>query len=262
MALEKNPKITSHFAIKSNDRVTGTPLLITADLSKAKKPFTNALVTVELKYPGIGVGTFLSNARVLIPRELPVVEKEAKLSGADKKRMIMARNKMTVPMVSTTITLNDKGVDGDEIAGDGRYSAYFKDTDRDGIYTFRLIASNAQTRTKNMYNREKVISIPIHAAIHPQSTEVRINVRDFRPESKKTTLKFVVTPRDRFGNKVGPGRAAQIGFDVKGKIISINDLSDGSYEVEMIVPGDFRKDILPIPVDRVGKRKVDVQAAI
>jgi hypothetical protein len=247
MALEKNPTIASHFAIKANDRFTGTPLLITADLSKAKKAFTNALVNVEVKQPRIGAGTFFSSTSIQVPHELPVVEKEAKLTGTDKKRMVM-------PTVTSTIVLNDKGIDGDEIAGDGRYSAYFKDTNRDGIYTFRLIASDAQTRTKNTLNRERVISIPIHAAVHPQSTNIRIKVREFKPDAKETTVKFVVTPRDRFGNKVGPGSAAQLGFDAKGRIVAINDLSDGSYEVEMLIPGDYRKDISVLPVRHIDNK--------
>jgi len=260
MALEKNPAITSHFTIKTNDRITGTPLLITADLSRAKKAFTNALATVEVKQPRIGTGAFLSSASVLVPKELPVAEKEAKLTGTDKKRMVLAQNRMTVPMVSSTMVLNDKGIDGDEIAGDGRYSAYFRDTTRDGIYTFRLIASDALPKTKNTFNREKVISIPIHAAVHPQSTGIRIKARDFKPEMKETTVKIVVTPRDRFGNMVGPGYAAQIGFDVKGKVVSIHDLSDGSYEVEMIIPGDYRKDISVLPVRHIEKNKGNVRA--
>jgi len=254
MALEKNPTITSHFAIKANDRVTGTPLLITADLSKGKKAFTSAVAKVEVKQPKIGAGAFLSNASVLVPRELPITEKEAKMTGTDKKRLIMARDRMTVPTASSTIILNDKGVDGDEVAGDGRYSAYFKDTTRDGIYTFRLIASAERTKANNTFNREKVISVPIHAAVHPQSSGIRIKARDFKPETRETTVKFVVTPLDRFSNKVGPGIAAQLGFDVKGKIVAINDLSDGSYEVEMVIPGDYRNEISILPVSRIGKK--------
>jgi hypothetical protein len=250
MALEKNIAIHSNFVVHAGQYITGAPLLLTADISKAKNVVSDAVVKVEVTKPRIGMGTFISNAQVLIPPDLPSVEKNTAITAADKKLMVMVRQKMSLPATTETIVLNDKGMDGDEIAGDGRYSAYFKNTSLDGIYSFRFIAATPAIKNVTALNREKLISVPIRATIHPVASHPVVKLLEYRMDTKDTLVKFTVTPRDQFNNKIGPRKGHLIRTDVKGKIVKVDDKLDGSYEIEMIVPGKFDKDIHVIHASR------------
>ena len=65
--------------------------------------------------------------------------------------------------------------------------------------------------------------------------------REYRAVDKETYVKLTVTPKDRFGNQIGPGREDLLKLDVKqGQVVKIVDKLDGSYEVEVIIPGNYK----------------------
>lgn len=250
MSLEKNTIVRSNFFVHGKSYITGTPLLLTADLSNVYKPVLGAVVKVDVIRPRIGMGSFVSSAKVLVPSDLKLVEKNAVMSTAVKKLMIMSGQRMSLPVTTETVMLNDDGRNGDEIAGDGRYSAYFNNTSLDGVYYFRFIAASPSQRVSTALSREKLISVPISAVIYPTTSIPNIKVREYRPDTKETYIKFLVTPRDRFNNKIGPGKEHLIATEVKGKVIKIVDMLDGSYEIEITVNGKYDSDILVLPVKK------------
>jgi len=254
MALEKNTIVRSNFLIHAREYITGTPLLLTADLSSKHEAVPGAVVKVVVSRPRIGMGTFVSSNTVKIPADLKITEKNVVMSAADKKRLIMSGQRIFLPAAKETIMLNDAGRDGDEIAGDGRYSAYFGNTTRDGVYSFHFKAATPSAKISTALNREKLISVPVRAIICPAASMPNIKVREYRLATKQTYLKFLVTPRDRFNNKIGPGKEHMIATDVKGKVISVVDKLDGSYEIEMTVDGKYDGDILVLPVKKATAR--------
>lgn len=140
MVLEKNSGISSHFTVAGHKYLAGEPLLLTAKLASKKTPTQNAMVRVEVTKPVKGLLSFVSKTK-LRPIRTPVkaLEKDIILTPLQKKHLQMARQKIRIPRAKVTVTLNDNGTNGDLVRGDGIYSAYFKETAADGLYSFRFI---------------------------------------------------------------------------------------------------------------------------
>ncbi|MHC4168093.1 MAG: choice-of-anchor X domain-containing protein [Planctomycetota bacterium] len=240
MALEKNDSINSHFQIQGGHFLAGSHLRLTADLSQKKLAPRNGQVIVQVQHPTVGLGTFRAKTQIRIPDDLPPVEKDVILTPVAKKYQAMAAKGMKVPRRTATLTLNDQGKDGDEIPGDGKYTATFKQTRYDGIYTFRFVARAGQDRRRAMLNREKLMSVYLRPRIHRRRSSLTVLQREYRPATKQTYLKVAVTPKDSFENDLGPGQADLLKFDVKNsRVLRIVDKSDGTYEVEIMAAGDY-----------------------
>lgn len=240
MVLEKSQAITSHFQIQGGHFLAGKHLRLTADLSQKKQALANGRVMVQVQHPTVGLGTFRARAKVRIPDALPSPEKDVTLTPAAKKYQAMAAQGMEVPQRTTNLMLNDLGKDGDEIPGDGRYTATFKQTTYDGIYTFRFIASVGQNQRRPILNREKLMTVYLRPRIHRGRSSVTVLQREYRPARKQTYLKATVNPKDSLGNDLGPGQTDLLRFDVKNsRVLRIVDKLDGTYEVEIMVPGNY-----------------------
>lgn len=251
MALEKNDQIRSYFQARGGFFLTGQPILLTAELSKKRMPAVKADVLVEVVQPKIGFGKFVADARVRPVRSVKLFEKDIKMTPLDMKYHLMTEKKLRVPRTKTVVKLNDAGENGDEIPGDGKYSAYFKDTKADGIYTFRFLMKDVSSLKKLKITREKTLSVLVSPKIHPKSSKVNILQREFREKANTTYLKFYVIPKDRYGGYLGPGHPDLIRFDVKeGKVIYVLDKLDGSYEIEMTIEGNYKKGISLLPYYR------------
>lgn len=241
MALEKNTAVSALFQVQGLHFLTGNSLRLVASLSQQKRALKRGLVKVKVERPAVGLGTFTSKARVRIPKSRAIVEKDVLVSAVERKYRIMAQKKMKVPFTKATVMLNDEGKAGDEIPGDGKYTAIFKQTKYDGLYTFHFVASARQKGKVSVLNREKVFTVHVRPKIQPQRSSLSVVRREYRPVDKQTYVKLIVTPKDRFGNHVGPGHEDLLKLDVKqGKVVKIVDKLDGSYEVEMMVPGNYR----------------------
>ncbi|MBN1595929.1 hypothetical protein JW933_08405, partial [candidate division FCPU426 bacterium] len=119
--------------------------------------------------------------------------------------------------------------------GDGRYTGTFKQTQFDGVYTFRFMARSGQI------SREKFVALHLRPRIQPQKSALKVVQREYRATDKLTWVQMTVTPKDRFGNKLGPGCGDLLQVDAKqAKIVEVKDKLDGSYEVQMTVPGDYK----------------------
>jgi hypothetical protein len=95
----------------------------------------------------------------------------------------------------------------------------------EGHYSFRAVATYGKNCTGT---REAVWSLYVDVAVDPAKTGVVVNLG---PGNKGT---ITVTPRDGFGNNLGPGRGDGITVSgVPGTTITgpVNDNGDGSYTV-------------------------------
>lgn len=243
MALEKNDSIKTNFQIQGGYFLTGNHLRLIANLSQKKLAPRNGQVAVQVQYPTVGLGTFAAKARVRIPNNLPTVEKDAILTQADQKYQVMAAKKMMVPLKTASLMLNDRGIDGDEIPGDGKYTGIFKQTQYDGIYTFRFVARAGRQRRQLVLNREKAMTVYLRPRINRKQSSLRVLQREYRAMEKRTYLKMTIAPKDLFGNSLGPGQADLLKFDAKNsRVLKVVDKLDGTYEVDMTVAGDYKRE--------------------
>jgi len=241
MAMEKNEAVTGNFEIRGVDFLTGDQLRLVATLSKAGRALPGGTVVVNVEQPAVGLGTFTSEAQVAIPDRPTAVEKGQQTSPWEQKLQAMAHENVRIPTVTKTLVLNDEGKDGDEIPGDGEFTGIFKDTRYDGIYTFRFAAKAGNTRKIAMLNREKVMTVRMNPRIRPQMSPVQVLNREFQAADKRTHMSMNITPKDRFGNLLGPGKADLLQLDVRGtRVINAVDKLNGTYEVEVTVPGEYR----------------------
>jgi hypothetical protein len=116
---------------------------------------------------------------------------------------------------------------------DGIYNNRLKDLTRvEGTYEFRAVATFGEGCTAT---REAFWSVHVEPAIDPQRSGVElVNVSD-QPDGRHGTL--VVTPRDPYGNPLGPGRGDRFtvsptaGVKITG---GVKDRGDGSYGVGVV----------------------------
>jgi hypothetical protein len=241
MALEKNKSVLGYFRVQGVHFLTGENIRLIASLSHNKRALLGGRVVVKVERPTIGLGTFTSKSRVQIPTQMPTFEKDVKVSPLEKKYQVMTKKKIKIPTMSEKIILNDEGKMGDEIPGDGKYTGIFKQTRHDGIYTFRFLASVGNKGKVSVLNREKVFTVLVRPKILPQKSLLSVVKREYNAAKKQTYVKLSVTPMDRFGNQIGPGQQALLKLDVRqGKEIKVLDKLDGSYDMEMVVPGNYQ----------------------
>jgi hypothetical protein len=115
---------------------------------------------------------------------------------------------------------------------DGIYNHPLKDlTKVEGTYTFRAVATYGDGCRAT---REVTWSIHVEPGIDPVLTTVTVVDVTDRPDGRRGTL--VITPHDRYGNPLGPGRpdaftvSPMPGVNVRGKV---KDRGDGSYTVSV-----------------------------
>lgn len=110
---------------------------------------------------------------------------------------------------------------------DGIYGNVLSDLTRfEGTYTFHAKATFGGGCSAT---RETFWSVSVEPSIDPERSDVRLE-----PGSTPGTGRIVFTPRDRFGNPLGPGRPDLFEvFPTPGTNIDtpVRDNRDGSYEI-------------------------------
>jgi hypothetical protein len=233
MVLEKNSNISSSFKIKGVKHLTGQPIRLTATLSEKMLPMTGKNISVDVTKPVKGKGNIISDYRTKAIAKPKAPEANVTRTPLDIKHQVMATKGIRIPTAKTKVALNDKGVKGDEVPGDGIYTGYFNDTKVAGVYTFRFMAIDGQTGMSMIF-REKSLTVLVKPAIRLKDSKRKVLKRTFDRAKGITKIILNIIPLDRYGNKVGPGMTDDIVIDLKrGKVISVKDKYDGSYDVEM-----------------------------
>lgn len=129
-----------------------------------------------------------------------------------------------------TYTLTDEPAHtGGPFEPDGRFGLLVPDlTTVEGDYTFHARASYGRGCTGT---RETIWSMHVDVGVDPDQTDVTIDDRGARPDGGRL-VDIRMTPRDRYGNHLGPGRSGSLevsgaaGTQPTGALV---DNRDGSY---------------------------------
>lgn len=211
------------------------PVLYTGDvinprvaLSPPHGAHMHASVAVEIDSPLTGTGNILQGTGLGAPGAIDGDPVDARI-----KKLIDLEQASSAPLILTSkrvVPLFDDGAHDDgAMEEDGVFGNPLPDlTTMEGTYTFHAIATYGHDC---IAQRETTWSVYVSVGIDPGSTTVTPLPGGSLPDGReRVCLKF--TPRDRYGNYLGPGRAgsleitAQPGSTPDG---SITDNGDGSY---------------------------------
>ncbi len=209
---------------------TINPQVMLMEPSGAQVP---ASVTVEVTTPGEGTGNILTKNGLGQSRQVDGDQLEPRSS------MLIAleqeRGHALIPTTTQTFSLFDDGEHEDgAMEPDGIFGNPLNDLTRfEGNYTFHARATFGSGCTTS---RETSWSVYIAVGIDPNNTEVKTEVIATQPDGRQQ-IRITFTPRDRYGNYLGPGRLD--GFEVHGQpgsdlIGGVSDNGDGSYIQEVV----------------------------
>lgn len=199
-------------------------------LKKGLKMITKVVAPVK------GYGTILATA----PKKLsPKVDKDimiGALAALDKLNEEELKALYTEEEEITETTFEVGGEEARPVPGrfmtpkTAKLKKLFRPT-RDGIYTYK-IKVEGHTASGARYTRVRTVSKFVGAKVDAENSTVAF--KPVRPQQPKA-LRLAFTPKDLYGNLLGPGLAPAIKVDVdkgtlKGKV---EDLLDGSYAVEI-----------------------------
>ncbi len=188
----------------------------------------HAEVTLEVELPGDGTGNILTTSGLRQSRE---VDGDA-LDGRTST-LTAIEGDLGGPIVSRTTRSFELFDDGEHSDGaiepDGIFGNLLSDLTRvEGNYTFRALAEFGDGCTAT---RETFWSAEVAVGIDPGQTLVSTAVTGTQPDGSQN-VRVTVTPRDAFGNHLGPGRAGQFEVaPVAGSQLTgpISDVGNGSY---------------------------------
>jgi Trypsin-like peptidase domain/von Willebrand factor type A domain len=212
--------LVSERRLYTGDRVSPRVALL---YTNGTTPHAHVEVTVE--GPGVSLGRLVSERGLVTPdvQGEPVDAFRATLQA------IAGDSGGEVPLQrsSTTVHLHDDGVHDDGgMEADGIYGNPLDDLLRfEGEYTFHAVATYDDGCPAR---REVMWSLHVDPGIDSGRTDVRL----LATADGSGTIR--VTPNDRYGNPLGPGRSpifevtAQPGTNVTGPVV---DNRDGSYDV-------------------------------
>jgi len=220
---------------------TGDPIDPLVGLHYSNGTSPRAEVELIIEFPTVALGRLVTEAGL----RAPATSADAVNAFHATLQAIQRQAGGVLPVSTSTlrVPLFD---DGDHQDGamepDGVYNNRLKDLTRaEGTYQFRAVATYGEGCRAT---REAFWSIHVEPGIDPKRSDVKVvNITD-QPDGRHGTL--VITPRDSYGNPLGPGRGDGFtvtplpGVRVDGKV---KDLGDGSYGVSVV----WDVSVTPIP---------------
>ena len=192
----------------------------------------DAEVKLIINAPTVALGQLVTNAGLL----KPATSVDAVSGFYATLQSIARRSGGTLPVSTSTITVplfDDGAHDDGAMEPDGIYNNRLKDLTRvEGTYEFRAVATFGEGCTAT---REAFWSVHVEPAIDPGRSDVIITDITDQTDGRHGTL--VITPRDPYGNPLGPGRGDRFtvstlpGVKITGKV---KDRGDGSYGVTVV----------------------------
>jgi hypothetical protein len=190
-----------------------------------------ASVHLTVAAPTVALGQLVADADRVAPTPGP----DAAGAFHTTLQAIAHRAGGVLPVRTTTLRfqLFDDGMHDDgAMEPDGIFNQRLQDVTRvEGTYDFRAVARfGKRCRT----TREAQWSIHVEPGIDSRQTEVSVVDVTDNAEGRHGTL--VITPRDRYGNPLGPGRSDRFAvFPGPGVRLTgnVRDRRDGSYAVEI-----------------------------
>jgi hypothetical protein len=211
---------------------TGDPVDSLVGLHYSNSTSPHADVELIIKAPTVALGDLVMKAG-LKPASTTV---DAVNGFYATLQSIARRAGGTLPVSTSTIRVplfDDGDHDDGAMEPDGVYNNRLKNlTKVEGTYEFRAVATFGEGCTAT---REAFWSVHVEPAIDPGRSDVNfVDVTD-HADGRHGTI--VITPRDPYGNPLGPGRPDRLpvfpipGVKITGKV---KDRGDGSYGVSVV----------------------------
>jgi Trypsin-like peptidase domain/von Willebrand factor type A domain len=190
----------------------------------------NARARVTIKRPARSVGNILTRAKLKPPITIDgdtIPARQASLIELERSagRPLVGYSEVTFDMFS-----NPQNTNGMFRAA-GIFGNVLKNLlTVEGNYTFHVVASYGKGCVST---REAQWSVHVNPSIDPSRTGVTVAQTGTRADGTVTGT-ITVTPRDPYGNNVGPGRGGDMSFSgTQGTTVTgpVKDNGDGSYTV-------------------------------
>jgi hypothetical protein len=193
-------------------------------------PAHAAKLKVIITKPNESAGNILSRSRLRQPATI----NSDTLSARQSTLMELEREagKPVIDYNEESFELFDDPVSsGGYLESHGIYGRIFKDLlTKEGNYTFHILATYGEdcSATKELF-----WTIHVDTGIDSSKTEIKTSITSTNASGRKN-IKFTITPKDKFGNNIGPGRAdVIIVTGISGTTTNgfVADNGDGSYTV-------------------------------
>lgn len=233
---------------------TGDSIQFRAKLTANTIPVTGSKVTVLVQKPDEGLGNWFAGNLVtdIEIAAVPLQVSGEQLSDLYRKSMVLVAKGIQFPFTrsQTSLDLYDDGTHGDENADDGIYTNTFDDTTIEGIYTLTILA-NGTTPNGTPYTRESTIQRYVEVGVNPNNIELSVNFDEVIEDELRAYYQVIVTPKDTYGNYLGPGYATSISLTpTKGEFVSdIEDNLDGTYTVTLRTPSYEKEENINIGIN-------------
>jgi hypothetical protein len=221
---------------------TGNPIGLDAEVSYNGTPLTGLgnAIKVQIERPNAGLGTALYNSNV--PASVLTSEPDPHdiTTPYQRKVAYLTSNNGLIGTIApqpipTQYALVDDGKtsqDGDISANDGTYSALFADTTSPGLYKFHVTMEWDNPTTGKIHREE---TLQVQVAVTPDPTASIVSVTQ---GSIAGSWSMTVTPKDKYGNYLGPGFSPSFnvavngGGSVSGPLV--DTLQTGSYVINLV----------------------------
>ncbi len=224
---------------------TGDTVTASATLQHNFGAVTGAKLNLQCNKPSVASGTVLYNGKVnqkLLQRRIMI--RGERLTPVDIKLRLLekAAGKPLLTRDDFTLALYDDGSHGDAHANDGIYQNSFSNTKIPGDYSCRFIATNIATGNNKQTQREWTTAFNNQVAVDPDYSDINITlvkqVSNSRNDIKAGYYyKAVITPKDKFGNYLGPGHNIKIAVNNSSKqaILLRDPTVSGVYQAELFI---------------------------
>jgi hypothetical protein len=220
-------------------------------------------MVVQLLKPGAGVGDLLSASQ---SNATPGGAPDTTTAAESKLLNTLKDNPGQFAQKPDTVTLFDDGnpAHGDAVAGDGIYSALYE-PQLPGHYNF-LFGVEGTAKNVGRFSRMQLETVYVRYVPASSTTQFETSVLTGAPNS---TLVIQMTPKTKFGQRLGPGFANYFWFTAPGvtpfkAIDNLNGIYTAKLQftgnmpptvsvhfldVSMVITDSVTPDHLPVPLD-------------
>ena len=242
---------------ETGDTITFSAAITEGNDERPKTGLTD--VFVKVTRPGEGPGNWYASNKVSAEAlaSIPETIADDRISMLHRKAMFLTQKrkagifKRTMPE-DLRLPLYDDGTHGDKKRGDGVYTNQYKETIKEGTYSFQFFA--AGDRDGEPFERENTVQqyVTVKPDPDPGYSRLRIEWHDmFRGEAVDDVqylYNVKLVPKDRFGNYMGPGHRVDVkivynkhkyDYEYEGDsnhLTRLKDNLDGTYTEEISIP--------------------------
>jgi hypothetical protein len=256
---ETSVRLDAHFDKLSHK--TGDKVLVTARPAIGSKPLPGVTIQVSCDVPLVGAGNILHQSKIgrdQLQDGLMVNGDKVSLIGQKIRLLSKHAGKDILERASMKFRLYDDGNHGDGNPNDGTYANTFPNTKIPGSYTFRFVASGIPAGEGQLTTREWTKSF-----YNEVNTDAKYSVVDVKLSHQAMDGKVLfyyydvnITPRDKFGNYLGPGHPVILTVSYPGagnQPVTLNDNINGTYSQKIRISQDALNAGAKVVIDVGGK---------